>query len=266
MADRDDLQTLLDAIADLSERAGDAILGHYRRLDTGQVAVERKADRTPVTAADRDAEAIILPKLAELAPAIPAISEEEASIGASPKLKASRRFWLVDPIDGTKEFLSQNGEFTVNIALIEDRKPILGAVHLPALGITYAGQVGAGAWMRHRGEQRQAIQTRRQPKDGAIILASRSHGDDAALTAFLANEHVAAHHAAGSSLKFCRIAEGLADIYPRLGRTMEWDTAAGHAVLQAADGLVTTLDGAPLGYGKPDFENPHFVARGRGPA
>jgi 3'(2'), 5'-bisphosphate nucleotidase len=260
---------LLDRLAALAEKAGEEILRYYQ----GPIAVTEKADASPVTAADQAAESIILEALVPLLPGVPVISEEASAAGHTPKIgdqgTPDRRFWLVDPLDGTKEFLSRNGEFTVNIALIQGTRPVLGVVHLPALGTTYTGSAPAGggpgsAMLAHRGDRPKPIACRRQPKDGAIVLASRSHANEAALEAFLSNEQVAALENAGSSLKFCRVAEGLADIYPRLGRTMEWDTAAGQAVLVAAGGSVKTLDGKELGYGKPGFENPHFVARGRG--
>lgn len=252
---------LLGFLARIAEAAGRVILRYY---ETG-VAVRAKADASPVTDADQAAEAIILEALAPLLPGVPIVAEEAMSKGAAPSLEnpSSMPFWLVDPLDGTKEFLSRNGEFTVNIALIEATRPRLGVVHLPAMGITYAGGAPGTATMAHLGHDAHPIAARRTPPDGAIVLASRSHGNQAALDAFLASEHVAARLSAGSSLKFCRIAEGIADLYPRLGRTMEWDTAAGHAVLAAAGGSVTTLDGGALRYGKPGFENPHFVARGR---
>ena len=159
------------------------------------------------------------------------------------------RFLLIDPLDGTSEFLRGNGEFTVNIALIEDGRPILGVVHLPVLGATYAGGP-EGASLAVAGEAPPPIHARAKPADGVIVLASRSHNEGDALDRYLAEMHVAERIAAGSSLKFCRIAEGLADLYPRFGRTMEWDTAAGHAVLAAAGGHVETLDGKPMAYGK----------------
>jgi 3'(2'), 5'-bisphosphate nucleotidase len=258
---------LLERLVVLAEQAGDEILRHYK----APISVIQKADASPVTAADHAAEAIILERLVSLLPGVPVVSEEAAAAGHRPKIgeeTPDRRFWLVDPLDGTKEFLSHNGEFTVNIALIQGSRPILGVVHLPALGTTYTGSAPAGggsgsATLAQRGARPKPITCRRQPPDGAIVLASRSHSNAAALESFLSNEQVAAMESAGSSLKFCRVAEGLADIYPRLGRTMEWDTAAGQAVLVAAGGSVRTLDGKELGYGKPGFENPHFVARGR---
>jgi 3'(2'), 5'-bisphosphate nucleotidase len=168
-------------------------------------------------------------------------------------------FWLVDPLDGTKEFISRNGEFTVNVALVHRGEPVLGAVFAPALGRMFAGVAGQGAWLEDA-QGRRAIHCRQVPEAGLTVVASRSHGDAAALDAFLAGRKVAALANAGSSLKLCLVAAGEADLYPRLGRTMEWDIAAGHAVLAAAGGAVRTLDGSPLRYGKPGFDNPHFAA------
>jgi len=213
-----------------------------------------------VTDADEAAEAIILPALAEVFPGVTCVAEEACARGGLPALD-SGRFLLIDPLDGTREFLAGNGEFTVNIALIDKGRPILGVVHLPALGTTYAGGP-KGATLAVAGEAPQAISARAKPSDGVIVLASRSHNEVDALDLYLAEMHVAERIAAGSSLKFCRIAEGLADLYPRFGRTMEWDTAAGHAVLAAAGGHVVTVDGKPLAYGKAGFDNPDFIARG----
>jgi len=255
-------EALLAAVEAIAEQAGAVILRHYH----GAVEARTKADASPVTAADEAAEAVIVPALAALTLGVPVVSEEAVAAGHIPAVHGaanpSGRFWLVDPLDGTKEFLSRNGEFTVNIALIARDRPVLGVVHIPALATTYSGIVGATARVRRSGSVRQ-ISARKRPPGGAIVLSSRSHGDAEALDAFLANEQIGGHHVAGSALKFCLVAEGIADLYPRLGRTMEWDTAAGHAVVVAAGGCVTTLDGAELGYGKPGFDNPHFVARGR---
>jgi 3'(2'), 5'-bisphosphate nucleotidase len=248
------------ALRTIARRAGAVILEHYR----GARSARLKADESPVTAADEAAEAIIVPALAELLPGVPIIAEEAAALAGLPSSEgfAERRFWLVDPLDGTKEFLSGNGEFTVNIALIEGGRPLLGVVHAPTLDTCYAGGPD-GATKQHGSEPPRPIAARRQPADGAIVLASRSHGSGQQLDAFLAGEKVVEHRTAGSSLKFCLVAEGIADLYPRFGRTMEWDTAAAHAVLAAAGGRVTTLDGQELAYGKPGFDNPHFIARGR---
>jgi 3'(2'), 5'-bisphosphate nucleotidase len=255
-------EPLLAEAEAIAERAGKVILGHYQ----GVIAQRAKADASPVTVADEAAEAVIVPALRALTPDIPIVSEEAVAAGHIPEVHGpgnpSNRFWLVDPLDGTKEFISRNGEFTVNIDLIEDGRPLLGVVHVPALATTYGGVV-PGTARRRRDGVMGAITARKPPGDGVIVLSSRSHGDAVAMDAFLEAERVGGHRTAGSALKFCLVAEGIADLYPRLGRTMEWDTAAGHAVVVAAGGRVTTLDGVELIYGKPGFENPHFVARGR---
>jgi len=255
-------EPLLAEVEAIAERAGEVILGYYQNA----AARRLKADASPVTEADEAAEALILPALQALTPDVPVISEEAVAAGHIPEVHGpsnpSGRFWLVDPLDGTKEFISRNGEFTVNIALIENGRPLLGVVHVPALTTTYGGIVPGIARRRH-GKTTQEIAARKPPDDGVIVLSSRSHGDAEAMDAFLGAERVRGHVTAGSALKFCLIAEGIADLYPRLGRTMEWDTAAGHAVVVAAGGRVTMLDGAELMYGKPGFDNPHFVARGR---
>jgi 3'(2'), 5'-bisphosphate nucleotidase len=212
-----------------------------------------------VTAADEEAEEIILEGLRGLTPDIAIISEEAFARGEISSEHAPPRFWLVDPLDGTKEFLKRNGEFTVNIALVEESRPVLGVVCAPALHLAYAG-AGAGSAREWRNGAESRIAVRRAPQAGLTVVASRSHADDEALERFLNGRKVAATRQAGSSLKFCLVAAGEADLYPRFGRTMEWDTAAGHAVLSAAGGRVRTLDGAELGYGKHGFENPHFIA------
>lgn len=229
------------------------------RVYASDFLVESKSDDSPVTQADQLAEELITQALHRLTPEIPVVGEEAASAGYMPE--GASQFWLVDPLDGTREFIQRNGEFTVNIALIEDGRPVLGLVLLPALGRLYGGAEGVGSWVEADG-LRQPIRARRVPEAGLSVLASRSHGDEAALKAFLAGRTVAQIVHAGSSLKLCCLAEGRADVYPRWGRTMEWDIAAGQAVLQAAGGSVERLDGAPLCYGKPSFENPHFVAWG----
>ena len=250
-----DLARLLPEVVALAERAGALILQHYG----DEVAVRAKADASPVTIADEAAEALILEGLAELTPEIPVVAEETVAAGHVPALDGER-FWLVDPLDGTKEFLSRNGEFTVNIALIEGREPVLGVVLAPALGKLWGGVRGAGAMLRDAAGAR-PIAARPRPAQGLVGVASRSHIDPAT-EAFLDQAGAAERISAGSSLKFCLVAEGRADVYPRFGPTMEWDTAAGHAVLGAAGGTVTTKDGAPFGYRTPGFRNPEFIARG----
>jgi 3'(2'), 5'-bisphosphate nucleotidase len=241
----------------IARRAGDAIMQIYR----GDIHVQRKADCSPVTEADVLAEAIILEGLAALAPEVPVVAEESVAAGRLPDLSQARSFWLVDPLDGTREFVNRNGEFTVNIAFIEDGQPVAGVVHAPAIGRLFAGWVGHGATVHDAAGQR-PIRCRPAPPHGLTVLASRSHGDKAALAAYLAKLTVDTMMEAGSSLKLCLLAEGRADLYPRFGRTMEWDIAAGHAVLAAAGGSVREISGSPLRYGKASLENPDFVAKG----
>jgi sulfate adenylyltransferase subunit 2/3'(2'), 5'-bisphosphate nucleotidase len=233
------------------------------RIYATDFKVDAKGDASPVTEADRAAEAIILEKLKHLAPGIPVVAEEEAAAGRIPYV--GNRFFLVDPLDGTKEFISRNGEFTVNIALIENGEPIQGAVYAPALEKLYWGGRGEGAFVADVKDGKigpaQPIRVRTPPRHGVTAVGSRSHGSEETQT-YLKAFRVSGFKGAGSSLKFCLVAEGTADIYPRLGQTMEWDTAAGDAVLRAAGGRVETLDGAALTYGKPGFRNPHFVAFG----
>lgn len=250
-----DLDALLREIVPLAEEAGRATLRFY-----GTAQATLKGDGSPVTLADQAAEDIILPRLRALTPDIPVVSEEEASKGLTPDVTGPR-FWLVDPLDGTKEFLSGNGEFTVNIALIEHGRPVLGVVVIPARGETYAG-AGPGTATLKDGTGTRQIAVRCAPQGGLTVVGSRSHGDATAMDAFLQGRTVAEFRPAGSSLKLCLIARGEADLYPRLGTTMEWDIAAGHAVLAAAGGRVETLDGAAFTYGKPDYRNPHFAAYG----
>lgn len=249
---------LIEPVVAIALAAGEAILGYYG--PAADASLRRKADASPVTIADEAAERLILDRLVLLTPDIPTVSEEAHHAGLAPR-DVGRRFWLVDPLDGTKEFLKRNDEFTVNIALIEDRRPVLGVVYAPALERLYVG-AGPGTAEERRGGARRPIAARLPPAEGLTVVASRSHLDEQMLGRFLAGHKVSQTRNAGSSLKFCLIAAGEADLYPRLGRTMEWDTAAGHAVLAAAGGRVTVLDGADLAYGKPGFENPHFVARG----
>ena len=252
---RPDTAALAESLRDIAHRAGSEILAVY---DSG-FAVRAKADASPVTEADTRAERIILEGLARCAPGVAVVAEESVAAGHVPDID-HRPFFLVDPLDGTREFIGRNGEFTVNIALVEDGAPTAGVVHLPALGETY-WTVGDGtAWRTRGGGAAERIACRR-PGRRLVAIASRSHRS-AETDAYLRRFAVADTVSAGSSLKFCRIAEGAADLYPRLGRTMEWDVAAGHAIVAAAGGSVESLDGGPLVYGKPGFENPHFVAHG----
>ena len=239
----------------IAERAGAEILSVYG----GTIDVSVKDDSSPVTEADERAETIILDGLAQLCPSIPVVAEESVAAGRLPDISGGR-FILVDPLDGTKEFISRNGEFTVNIALIEQGEPVLGVVYLPALETLYWTDGEGRAMRRGQNEAPEPIRCRSAPAE-LTVVASRSHRDSAT-DEYLADYQVAELISAGSSLKLCRVAEGSADMYPRLGRTMEWDIAAGHAVLRAAGGTVRTLGGEPLRYGKDGLDNPHFVARG----
>lgn len=257
-------QELAEGLVGITEEAGRAILEIYAT----DFESRSKDDSSPVTEADEKAEAIILQRLSELNTGIPVVAEESVAAGRIPDISGGR-FFLVDPLDGTKEFISRNGEFTVNIALIEDGTPTVGAVHLPALDQSYWGYGEGNAWSRSGTNLPQQISVRPSDHDGLVVVASRSHRDSAT-DDYLADFPVLELVSAGSSLKLCRVAEGAADMYPRLGRTMEWDIAAGHAVLSAAGGLVQVIAGGdvpgdvgrPLRYGKPGFENPFFVARG----
>lgn len=251
-----DDHALLALAVRLAEQAGAAILAVRAR----GFAVERKEDQSPVTEADRAAEAIIVAGLRGAASEVPVIAEEEVAAG---RITApGPAFWLVDPLDGTREFAAGKDEFVVNIGLVRDGRMALGVVFMPALGEMFSGIVGVGAWKRDR-SGKAAIHTRVPPAEGLTVVASRLHGDPARLDAFLAGRRVARTLNYGSALKFCRLAEGLADLYPRFGRTMEWDTAAPQAVLEGAGGRVVTTEGAPLRYGKPGWENPHFICWGR---
>ena len=252
---------LLLLLCRLARQAAHEVMAVYATPFTAQA----KADDSPVTEADQRAEAVIVAGLQALGLGWPVVAEEAVAAGQAPELPPGQPFWLVDPLDGTREFVNRNGEFTVNVALVRQGRPVLGVVLAPALAAgprLWAGVVGQGAWVEDAAGRR-AIGCRTVPAAGLSVLASRSHGDEAALQAFLAGRRVASVATAGSSLKLCLIAEGLADIYPRFGRTMGWDIAAGHAVLAAAGGQVRRLDdGQPLAYGELGFENPHFVASG----
>jgi len=250
-----------DMLRAIARQAGAVIMEIYNHGFTAS----QKPDYSPVTEADIAAEALILKELAQLVPDIPVIAEEAAACDALPVL-SGHRFFLVDPLDGTKEFIARNGEFTVNIALIENGVPILGVVHLPVTGETYTGVItphGSHAMRAVGAKPPEPIAARNVPPQGATLAISRSHADQEKIKAISFGVPIAETCIAGSSLKFCRVAEGKADLYPRLGPTMEWDTAAGQAVLVAAGGSVRTITGDPLTYGKPDFRNPHFIARGR---
>ena len=248
----------LPAISELepiARAAGDAILTIYRQ----PFAVEYKQDESPLTAADQGAHEVIVQALARLTPDIPVLSEESDAETMQARLGWSR-YWLVDPLDGTKEFVSRNGEFTVNIALIDHGRPVWGLVYAPVLDKLWYGGKGIGAWRVADGTH-EAIQTRPHEAGQAWrVVGSRNHLSQATLD-YLAPLGEVELVSMGSSLKFCIIAEGGAELYPRLAPTCEWDTAAAQAVLEGAGGSVTQLDGSALAYNKPDILNPWFVAR-----
>lgn len=248
---------LLDAVLGIAHEAGRRILKIYET----EFAVEHKDDRTPLTEADLAAHNTITAGLAALTPGIPILSEESAQIPFEERA-AWTQYWLIDPLDGTREFIKRNGEFTVNIALIQDHRPVLGVVHVPVSGVSYFACAGGGAYKQEPGQAPQRIQARRLPDGPVIVAGSRSHRGDS-LAAFL--DRLGAHEliSMGSALKSCLVAEGRADIYPRLGPTSEWDTAAAQCVVEEAGGFVTDTSMQPLRYNtKPSLLNPHFLVFG----
>jgi len=242
-------------LARIAAAAGTVVMRHY-----GACAAQTKADNSPVTIADQQAEALILQELAAAFAGVPVVAEEEAAAGRT--VATDGHFFLVDPLDGTREFLSGNGEFTVNIAEIRNGAPVMGVVHAPAKGRMFLGALNEGAFETTEAlADFKTIAVRPPPADGLVAVGSRSH-NDARTEEFLKQFAVKEFVSAGSSLKFCLVAAGEADLYARAGRTMEWDTAAGQAVLMAAGGSVSLWSGTPFTYGKPGFENPAFVAKG----
>jgi 3'(2'), 5'-bisphosphate nucleotidase len=248
-------QSLLDQVLEIADIASRKVMEIYQT----DFEVQTKDDNSPITAADLASHHVIVDGLKALTPDIPILSEESANAPWSER-QGWTRFWLVDPIDGTKDFTNRTGEFTVNIALIENGEPVMGVVTAPALNEAYWGIKGEGAWKREADGSTRKLEVVNPPA-AVRAVASKNHMNEETRT-FI--EQLGDHELvqAGSSLKFCRIAEGQADIYPRLGPTCEWDTGAAHAVLVAAGGKVTQLDGTPLAYGKENVLNPYFVASG----
>ncbi len=262
----------VEIICNIARQAGDAIMAIYE----GDHAVEYKDDKSPLTAADKASHEVIVAGVQKNFPNIPILSEEGKDIPYEER-KDWNRFWLVDPLDGTKEFIKRNGEFTVNIALIENNQPVLGVVYVPVQEKLYLGVVGEGAWIQKQGSRSQEsgsslepatlnlqpIQVRQADNDkGLTVVMSRSHSS-LELEEYLKNINVAEAMPVGSSLKLCVVAEGKADLYPRLGPTMEWDTGAGHAVVVAAGGSVRTLQGDDLVYNKNNLLNPYFFVKNK---
>ncbi|MBQ4862104.1 3'(2'),5'-bisphosphate nucleotidase CysQ [Pseudoalteromonas sp. MMG013] len=245
---------LLEEILHLSRMAGEAIMSIYAK----DFAIDYKADESPVTEADIAAHKVIVAGLQKLTPSTPILSEESAHIPWATR-QTWDEYWLVDPIDGTKEFIKKNGEFTVNIALIKDGKPVLGVVHAPALNLSYLAADAIGAF-KECGEARIELKVTKKANIGRInVVGSRSHPSPD-LAAYLAQFEDVEMIPKGSSLKLCLVAEGSADIYPRLGPTSEWDTGAGHAVSAIAGATITQIDGSPLTYNQKDsYLNPYFI-------
>jgi 3'(2'), 5'-bisphosphate nucleotidase len=251
------LENLIEPIVALTQEAGNAILEVYAT----DFDVETKSDESPLTKADMASNIIIEKGLKELTPDIPLISEESGLPDFDVRGRWSR-YWLIDPLDGTKEFVNRNGEFTVNIALIDNKRPVLGVVHIPVQNKTYTGCEGVGAFVRSGDGEASKIRVASESASPIRVVGSRSHRG-ASLDAYL--DRLGEHEMLpmGSSLKFCVVAEGGADVYPRLGLTSEWDTAAAQAVVEQAGGAVLELHGGPLMYNnKADILNPHFLVRG----
>ncbi len=254
-----ELAELARAAHAIARAAGRVVMDIY----AGDFRVQEKADATPVTDADHEAEALILPRLAALTPDIPVISEEAAAKGLLPE-RIGNTFWAVDPLDGTREFVARSGEFAVCIGLIVSRHVVAGALFGPALGLGYYGAPD-GAYRCQGDDEGERIASRAAPAEGLTVIGSRSHGSSRKVAAFLEDKTVAARRVMGSAIKFGLLADGSADVYPRFGPTSEWDTAAGHAILRAAGGCVRALDGTELAYGKHDYLNSGFIAWGRAP-
>jgi len=249
-----ELEALAADIREISQRAGEAILDVYQQ----DFSVTHKKDDSPLTQADLASHTIICAALAALTPNIPLLSEESTEIDFATR-SGWKQYWLVDPLDGTREFVNRNGEFTVNIALISNHAPVFGVVYVPVTGVTYTGIEKQGASRQDPGRAPVRIHVRMPCADPVVVVGSRSHANPKLL------HHLAAIGdyelvSMGSSLKFCLLAEGKADFYPRLGPTSEWDTAAAHAVVNAAGGQIITLDGEPLQYNrKESLLNPEFL-------
>jgi 3'(2'), 5'-bisphosphate nucleotidase len=245
---------LIKQLLAIARAAGDAIMSVYVE---GALNIQRKEDASPVTEADLAAHRVLASQLRPLLPDCPVVSEEDSASQAYRKDKG--QFWLIDPLDGTKEFIARNDEFTVNIALIAESRSVLGVVYAPAIDALYWGGPGLGAWRCVRGKTAEIKVSVSSARDVCRVVASKSHLNETTQS-FIDRLGLVSLVQAGSSLKFCRVAEGEADIYPRLAPTCEWDTAAAQAVLEGAGGMVLDLDGKPLQYGKPDVLNPSFIA------
>lgn len=244
----------LVSACEIARAAGHIIMNYF----SNGYSKNKKSDDSPVTEADIAANKYIIEKLTAITPHIPIIAEEDETMGSS----EHKRFFLVDPLDGTRSFVRGEPEFTVNIGLIENNQPVFGVIYCPPQDILYFGMMGENAYKQTGNNKPQIMKTRNAPNDGLTVVRSRSHPSKAT-NDYLQTLQIKELISGSSSVKFCMVAEGSADIYPRFGRTMEWDTAAGHAILNAAGGRVETADGKPFLYGKKGFENPAFIAFGK---
>ena len=254
------LPALCNQIRRVAMEAGEITLEHFD--ESGFQGTMEKGDGSPVTIADQQAEDLIVAKLKEITPHTPIIGEELFSRGEAPDITNHEYLWLVDALDGTKEFITGSGDYTVNIALLKGDTPVLGVVYIPYHGELYAGYENTALRWNDESEKDKDIRTRSMPRDGLTVMASKSHGKGDKLETFLESFKVKKRMARGSSLKMCAIASGKADLYPRFGPTCEWDIAAADAILRAAGGMITTLDKKPMTYRK-DMEkllNPEFIA------
>lgn len=255
-------QALIDRLVNVARQAGDITLKYYQ----SDIEIQTKDNNSPVTVADQEAEECILKHLRQIDPDIPVVAEESFERGDYPNHEEITDFWLVDALDGTKSFLNHKDDYTVNIAFVKDKKPLFGLVYAPAKDEMFYGLVDQGKAFRSLGGAAfERIQVRETPKDGLTIVASRHHATPEKVQEFLGNDYVVKEVLTlGSAFKFCAVACGIADMYPRLAPTCEWDTGAGDAVLRAAGGMVATLDNKPFTYAKrKDFLNPSFIAWGK---
>lgn len=252
-----DLERLVVAAFEVARGAGRVVM----KKRNESLHIRGKQDGSPATAADHASEEYITAELQKIAPHVPVVAEEAVSEGRIPEL-GDGPFWLVDPLDGTKDFIAGESEFAINIALVIGAVPVIGVIHAPALEDTFVGAAGQGA-SRVRGHTAEDISARAPQQDGLVVLSSRRHGNEPELAAYLSGIKVIRHKRASSALKFGLLASGEADIYPRFGRAMGWDVAAGHAIICAAGGRITTADGHPIIYRTQHFDIPSFIARGR---
>jgi 3'(2'), 5'-bisphosphate nucleotidase len=248
-------------LIELARRAARDAAVAIMRIVCTEFEVVRKADESPVTLADTEAEQIIVNLLKAAAPDIPIVAEEHAAAHGLPEFVAPR-FWLVDPLDGTRGFVDLRDEYSVNIGLVENGRTVLGVIGVPNKGLIYTGAGSGTATRQSEGGKPEPI-TARRPPVRPVVVTSRLHGPSRRIAAFMQTVPGSEQKPIGSAFKFCLLAEGSADFYPRYGNTSEWDTAAGHAILEAAGGSVVTLEGAPFRYGKPNYLNSGFIARGR---